>query len=656
MGYQKLKAEKYTNLGGINQKASTYVLGDNEFLDLENLDFQVPGGLNQRLGFTAAYAPSASFSIGSSETINAIWQITTPNYNGSTLTSISTLNFFGFNSGVAATSGSLQGATLKPWVTGQSFSIWDHSEFVDSTFYSNGINSFKSNAGQTTAYQFGMIRGLVAGGIGAGFYGIWFGGATFISAGSSATFSYLFAFLDTAGFVGMPSGQFLVSGSFSSVGITGFTTTTFAPGGATYSALVYGATAYVLFRNSVPGFPSTDYISLGTVPIGGTMFIDNQNYSSANQYQFYNPFPSSNGIIGSGYYAPAFSATTSSALGATFPVPFFWNISEVFANRMWIDANLNQIAFSELEQMENFLPENLRTVAANNFRFTAYKAYNQSLIIFCQKGVFRLTGDTPENFSIVEMSNEYGCLSDKAVIVFNERLWFLDYNSIVEFNGSNFTNVGNRVEGYLNRMNKSTVYRRACAIHYPERNEVWFSFPIDSSDINNITLVYDYLANGWTTFKGDKLKATAFAKLYFSDSTSNSYAPTGKRYYFGSIGGSMYHLDSQFKSDDSTAITLSYTTKYHNELGKSQTAQFRRYYLDLGSYTGPTLTFGNVFFANYVTATPYYTVAMNFNQWQDRIDFGIPAKALSIRTSIGVTTGQLTIYGYTVEFRFQRAV
>ncbi len=38
MGYNKLKAEKYSNVGGINQKASQYVTGDNEFLDLENYD------------------------------------------------------------------------------------------------------------------------------------------------------------------------------------------------------------------------------------------------------------------------------------------------------------------------------------------------------------------------------------------------------------------------------------------------------------------------------------------------------------------------------------------------------------------------------------------------------------------------------------------
>lgn len=632
MGYGKLKTESYSNIGGINQKASTYVTGDKEVLDLENLDFQTPGAWSKRWGFTAAYASSASFSIGASQNINAIWQITsTAQVPDFIPTALFTTTFFGYDSGVAAISGSFTGATLRSWVASTTTAptpyVWDSSEFIDATYYSNGVKGYKNKATDLSPFLFGMaVPPTIAF---PNLSGLTFFSST-VGTNFSGTYAYQYAYLDHLGFVGAVGATFFLSSSgASSIGISGFTTTAT---GVT-SALAYGATRYVIFRNRVPGFPSTDMISVGTIDLGSTVFVDT-NVGPFNQY----------------FYFPSSDLTTNSETTKS------WNISEVFANRLWIDVALNTIAFSELENLQSFLSENVRIIASNNFRMTAFKAYNQSLMILCQKGIFRLTGDTPENFSVVNMSNEYGCVSDKSVVVFNEKMWFLDYESIIEFNGANFSNVGNRVESFLSRMNKSRAYRRACSQHYPDRNEVWFSIPIDNSDINNITLVYDYLVDGWTTFKGDKLKPTALGTVYENNVNAQSYVASVKSYLFGSIGGSLYKFGESFTSDNGTGITMSFTTRYHNELGKSQTAQFRRFYLDIGGYTGATLNFGLAFYANYSTVAISYTTSMNFNQWQDRIDFGIPAKSLSVKVAHGSTTGKFQINGYTMEFRFQRAV
>ena len=186
----------------------------------------------------------------------------------------------------------------------------------------------------------------------------------------------------------------------------------------------------------------------------------------------------------------------------------------------------------------------------------------------------------------------------------------------------------------------------AAGIHIQERNEVWMSIPVDGSDINNLTLVYDYLVDGWTTFKGDKFKPTALANIFTNtntDYTTPNYLATNNVTYMGSIGGSMYYFGSSFKSDDGSGMTLSFTTKYHNELGKSRTAQFRRFYLDIGGYTGATLSFGAQFFANYATLAASHTATININQWQERIDFGVPAKSLSAKVAHGSTTGDLTV-------------
>jgi hypothetical protein len=54
MAYEKIKSETYSQLGGINVKASAYVNTIQEMRDITNLNFFVPGSLTKRPGTTAA--------------------------------------------------------------------------------------------------------------------------------------------------------------------------------------------------------------------------------------------------------------------------------------------------------------------------------------------------------------------------------------------------------------------------------------------------------------------------------------------------------------------------------------------------------------------------------------------------------------------------
>ncbi|MGK3945787.1 hypothetical protein ABK046_46510, partial [Streptomyces caeruleatus] len=51
-------------------------------------------------------------------------------------------------------------------------------------------------------------------------------------------------------------------------------------------------------------------------------------------------------------------------------------------------------------------------------------------------------------------------------------------------------------------MNVDAAFQQATAIHDRLNNQVKFSFPIDGSLVNNITIVFDYLAGAWTTETG----------------------------------------------------------------------------------------------------------------------------------------------------------
>lgn len=117
-----------------------------------------------------------------------------------------------------------------------------------------------------------------------------------------------------------------------------------------------------------------------------------------------------------------------------------------------------------------------------------------------------------------------------------------------------------------------------------------------------------------------------------------------------------------FANDDGRTIDLSWKTKYHTDLGHSSTSQFRRFYLDTGPWAGATLTFNARFYANFATnvislTRPIYASGSPYSgPQQSRIDFGIPAKSLSTEVVHGSTQGEVIVYGFTVESRFQRKV
>jgi hypothetical protein len=107
MAEEKLKSENYANFGGINSKASPYVTGPMEFLDLRNVDGRVPGSFSTFAGstlfstegstspvtgmvdFTFGFSGSATFSLATqSFSILATDQNHLSNVTGTTFLSV----------------------------------------------------------------------------------------------------------------------------------------------------------------------------------------------------------------------------------------------------------------------------------------------------------------------------------------------------------------------------------------------------------------------------------------------------------------------------------------------------------------------------------------------------------------------------------------
>lgn len=622
MPYQKLKSERYANVGGINQKKSHYVTGDNEVLDLWNYDFSEVGAWTKRWGSTSALAGSTLGAYGNSHRINNMWQTQAEfTVTGSPATFVSTdyelipydTVFFRYDSKASGYSGSLltiPGFSNTPVNVNQAV-VGSFSFF--STGYTGG-QFFKNSNGYRVGY-FGLpmvsVTSIATNGAGA----------------LTGDYNFALAYYDYLGNVGPISQTLAITGlvansvKFLGITITG-ANTLFDPKG------------YVIYRNSVTGFATTELASVKETDLiysGGSFngFSLSYDGSLSNAYTL-DRIPNTN---------PQYTR-----------VPDFL---EVYNSVLWLGfSSDNTVDYSVVEEPENILPENNLGFTFNKFKMTGLKFFNQSLMVFLQKGIFRVTGDNSASVNSQQLTSEYGLVSHKATVVWNERLWFLDEHDIVEFDGSNFKTVTDPIIDYMKRMNLSAALQRACAYHFTERQEVWFCIPIDGATDNNICLVYDYTVGAWTTFRG--FIPTYLTDLYV-DNDGDGFVE--KRVHYGSHGATLNFFGPSLGLDAGSGITLSFTTKYHNELGKSKTAQFRRFYLDTGPHGG-TYAFNMNAYANYSTSAISLTrtITLGATLFQDRIDFGVPAKSLSFEVARGSTAVGDKVQGYTVEFRYQRDV
>lgn len=474
--------------------------------------------------------------------------------------------------------------------------IFDFVPFVDRLFMANGRDFFKTDGVNSSFYSLPPGQSTPAFGITAGPGG-----------GLSGVVIASYGYLNDRGYFGPVSEGITVSldgVSFGSVLYFGMTT----PNG-------YGITALAFYRTDIGQF-----IEYGTTiaPISAT-FLDNAPLSFTRQ-------------------APEF-------LWFTMAPKYL----ELYNNQLFLagfSSMQSTVYWSEIGEPEGILPEYFAEFRTNDGdRITGMKTYANSLVVTKERSVLRLTGDDPTNFAIQEVSDQFGCVSNRSMIVYNDVMEWLDTKGIVQYNGANIAFVSNRVENIFLRMNLVAARERAQAVHFRDLNEIWWAIPIDGSTQVNAVVVHDYLVNAWTVFKGFNPASLAVAFGHFEKQTV----------FFGNYGGQVFNFGTSLMGDNGNGITCSIQARYLAPMGQSMEQQFRRLYLNVDPIVGSSQ-------AIQVNLRPNYgsSIAQNYtmyqNPFQSRIDFGIPAISLSPEFIHVSATLSIKINGWTMESRFQRSV
>lgn len=685
MSYEKLKNEAYSNFAGINTKVSTYITGPNEALDLKNIDFSRVGAWSQRQGSTAYFGTSISPYNGTTAYASAgitylpriLGLFEYEKLSGFSQILIYTKSRIYLGTGTSMTLGyslatdygtttSLQPPGRPNYYNPYSFVVMNDILYASSGDY-NVFSNTKYNGITFYAYGLPPVPGLQYAQdyydpLGDGFgFGVT-GAAGTSGTGFSGTISVAIGWMDITGYRGLPStGLTLTLNGTSFSNFSVYFSASYLP-----DPKIFGATALTIYVQppNAGTFYNIGDFGFTLVGGGGTLLITPSTYFSATGSSF--TIPQSNPVTQNIFQFPVARYPLIFNNSNFLTVPFSQRYLEIYNSQMFLagfqgfteiinDNSLtdpsvqinyaSRIYWSDTGDPQFIDPAYFAEVRTNDGdRITGLKTYNNALLIFKQRSFHRLFGTSPTDISIQQISDQYGCLSNKAVAVYNQQCLFLDRKGVARFDGANLAIVSTKVEPVFQRMNIPAAIENALAIHLKINNQVWFCIPVDGATMNNLAVIYDYFADSWTTYSGFVPSALTIAK-----------GRTGEyNALYGSYSGAVFNFGSTLLSDNGTGITCQIQTLFYREMGQSVEKQFRRLFLntDIMSVTSTILA---EMIADYGTSVSIGRT-MQVGAFQNRIDFGIPAKALQFRFTYCNATLPIRINGITVESRFQRAV
>lgn len=646
-----VKTETYNCQGGINVKISEYIAKEGEFLNLENVDFRVMGALSQAMGSTMITFQNGGLTFNTTiSSLSGIGAYNSANYASFALmtTARSSSNNYLFN----ATGNTFVRVMPLIWdptsigLAGGTFNNFSFANGATSFFGANGWDFFTYQGG-TSALQFGLPKPQSTG----GFTGT--GGSN----GLSGTLVVYWSLVRTDGLYGPTMSQ-----TFTPTGATTYlidVPSVYIPSvGSGLSAGSFGISgiqAWVSLNNSQPVGPTLLFGYSGIVA-GLTVGI---NYTGVAGWVVTTPQPYD--YQGSFLYGLGLPQGSSGALGVTLG-QVNPNLLEYYANQLFtaeFGTNPNRTVYSNPGQPEIADYQNFIDIGDASI-LTAMKSYFTQLMFWKFNQTWVLTGSGPDTFVLTQISPIYGCIAKNACCVWNQTLWFLDSKGIFEFDGSNVQCVSNKVEAYFQRMNVKAASTTAVILHVKERNEVWCAIPVDGATSNNLIVVFDYLAQGWYVRDAPNAQMNVISALNLGQNKTqvyfpgpSSFVPPGLSFPLSTV--SMWQFGSSLTTDNGTAFTCVIKSRFvEGQGGNSVTQQWRQLYVD--SVVPPGITFPvkiNIYANKSTTVT--YSTTMGLSQYQNRIDFGVPAKSIAVEIIYsGATFFQLN--GFTLEYRFQRAV
>jgi hypothetical protein len=701
----KFKSER-TALAGINSKASPFLVGNTEFLNLMNMDHQVPGALTQRWGSTQYIGQTFAGQINSLyeyEKLNGssmiftshsggIWfGATTGQYQGISYTNVgATIQTHGLFYTVAAAAGGAAFPPVQQYIswnylsnektpigfpTGSSSGFMEHASPLQN--FQNNLDyiTFENYLFMADGDKFAKFDGSTMTRVGLPYPQAEWVGASFLNPAGAAV-----------GLIGVPTGDAFgasVTGStaigsfqffISLVNDRGFESQIWpiakfdANSASFYGASFIASTFDVRtpFGYGISAINVYSFYSQGTTTLWSPGYVFNSRYpasgSTVTTISLGTSTGGFSGLINNIGELPDPIVNTYFGLGTTFvrgasqnvvisevsQTPFYPKFLEVYKNRVFaagFSGALSNVKYSDLGEPEGYQLGNDFEVRTNDGDIiSSLKAYSTRLYVFKRNSFQALYGDNPTNFYLQEISQTYGCLNNHCCIIYNDLLLFLDRTGIMQYDGSNLQSISEKINPIFDRMNYSAAVTNARMVHDKLRNEVLIAIPIDGSTVNNITITYDYMSQSWHYESG--YTPSVFAAIKGYNNTKNAF--------YGTPSGVINWFGPSFLADNGTGYTCVIKTSWFHEMGETTEKQFRRLFLNINP-TGTTFTLPVKFYQDY-GASVVKSMTIVQSEFQTRTEYGLPAKSLAYEIFSNQTASIFQVTAISTEVRKQRGV
>lgn len=213
-------------------------------------------------------------------------------------------------------------------------------------------------------------------------------------------------------------------------------------------------------------------------------------------------------------------------------------------------ATPNRLRFSDLDNPDSYPALNFIDVNSDDGdKITAYLPYKNRLLIFKERSVWQLLGDSASNFALDGPRSNYGAVNQEVVAICGDLVMFLSREGVVAFDLGRSVTVGDKIRPDIKRINQAAI-EQAAAIFFD--NKYILSVPVDATTVNNQTMVYDLLRQAWLPNVGQGYPGACYT----------AWAPAGidLLYSGGANTGYVYEHGAGY-NDDGAAIDSWWASK-----------------------------------------------------------------------------------------------
>lgn len=116
------------------------------------------------------------------------------------------------------------------------------------------------------------------------------------------------------------------------------------------------------------------------------------------------------------------------------------------------------------------------------------KVIFNSIVVFKNKTAYKVFGNNPGNYELVQLFSSNGAIADKSICVGDNGAFFLNDDGIYFYDGTNTNLISQKIQNTIKKMNKNYASK---SVGYFYNNKYYLAIPLGNSTSNNLLIEYD---------------------------------------------------------------------------------------------------------------------------------------------------------------------